>query len=146
MLYLLARNTTPQVIATGGIVNQGQVARRYCKKICGLKAFEFNETSNTLQAEGIYEIIASITFTGAAAGVATFSLAQNGVVIPGATASETITTADTEVRNVTLLGAVLVDENCVLGVPSITAENITVISTGIGVTVTNISISYKKVV
>ena len=146
MLILVARNITSQDVATDGVVNLGSVYRKYCKCIDGVKTFDFSATSVALQAQGVYEINVEITFTGDAAGVATFELTQNGEELLGATASETITTADTEVRSVSLLGYSLVDTTCLLGRLTNLIQNISVVNTGIAVNVTNIVISVKKVV
>lgn len=46
-----------------------------------------------------YKVTANVTFTAPVAGVVTLLMQQNGSNIIGATASTTITTATTEVRN-----------------------------------------------
>ena len=98
MLLIGTRNSTSQALVTGGLVNLGEVYRRYCKKnSCGVKAFDFSGSSIALQHTGIYHVTATITFTAPVAGVVIFQLTENGVALPSATASETITTATTEV-------------------------------------------------
>ena len=49
-----------------------------------------------------YNIDARITFTAPTAGLVTLSVFKNGVAIPFANASESITTATTETRTVTI--------------------------------------------
>ena len=86
-----------------------------------------------------------ITFTGDAAGVVTFNLTQNGTPLVGALASETITTADTEVRTVTIDFFVLVDSACVLGTLATIGSNIGVTNTGtVDATVTNYVLNIEK--
>ena len=97
MLLLGTRNAATQDLVVGSVLNLGEVYRKYCKKNnCGVKAFEFNSTSVALQHSGIYHITATMTFTAPVAGVVTFQLTENGVAIPSALASETITTATTD--------------------------------------------------
>ena len=81
-----------------------------------------------------YNIAAKITFTGATAGVATLSVYKNGVAIPFASASETITTPTTEVRTVTIPCGTLTDR-C--------SNNVyTIVNNGdIALTVTNVSMN-----
>ena len=99
-MYLLGtRNATTQALTTGASVNLGEVYRKFCRKnSCGVKAFEFNSNSISLQHSGIYHVTATITFTAPVAGLVIFQLTDNGVAIPSALASETITTATTEVK------------------------------------------------
>lgn len=147
-MYLLGtRNTAPQDLAIGGILDLGAVYRKYCKKnSCGIKVFDFSANSISLQHQGIYHVTATITFTAPAAGVVTFQLTENGIAIPGALASETITTATTEVRTTTIDFYVLVDSGCLLGNPTTLAKNISFVNTGVASTVTNVVVNVDKVV
>lgn len=81
-----------------------------------------------------YNIDARITFTGATAGLATLSVYKNGVAIPFAVASETVTTPTTEVHTVTIPLGTLTDR-C--------SNNVyTIVNTGdIAITVTNVSMN-----
>lgn len=146
MLLIGTRNTTTQAVPVGSAVLVGDVYRRYCKKNnCGIPAFSTNLSSIALQHSGIYHVTATITFTGDAAGVVTFQLTQNGIAIPGAIASETITTAETEVRTVTIDFYVLVDNTCVLGTPTTVGSSIGITNTGItDATVTNYVLNIDK--
>ena len=146
-MYLLGtRNITSQSIAINGTLNLGEVYRRFCKKnACGIRVFEFNDTSVSLQQSGIYHITANMTFTAPVAGVVTFQLNENGVAIPGALASETITTATTEVKTTTIDFYVLVDNNYVLGSPSTLVKNISITNTGVASTVSNVILNIDKV-
>lgn len=144
MLLLGIRNTSPQELATGEVLNFGEVYRRYDRRgSCGLRAFETNGASITLQHPGIYHLTATITFTGTAAGDASFQLAEAGVLVPSAVATGTVTTATTEINTVTLDYLVLVDNNCILNNVSST-KVLTLVNTGIGTTVTNLVLNIVK--
>lgn len=81
-----------------------------------------------------YNITARITFTGATAGNAGFSIYKNGIAIPLTNVTETITTPTTEVRTVTIPCGTLTDK-C--------SNNVyTIVNTGdIAVTVTSVSMN-----
>lgn len=144
MLLLGIRNTTPQELTAGELLNLGETYRRYDRKgSCGLRAFEVNSTNITLQHSGIYHVTATITFTGAAAGDAIFQLAENGIVIPGAVATETVTTATTEIITTVIDFYVLVDSNCILNSLN-TLKSLTLVNTGIDTTVTNLVFNITK--
>lgn len=147
-MYLLGtRNTTTQALTTGASVNLGEVYRKFCRKnSCGLKAFEFNGSSISLQHSGIYHITATLTFTAPVAGLVVFQLTENGVAIPSALASETITTAVTEVKTTTIDFYVLVDSGCVLGNPTTLIKNIGIKNTGVASTISNVVLNVEKVV
>lgn len=148
MSYLLGlKRIGTQTILAGGTINLGDVYRRFCRKNqCGIPVFSTNGTSVTLQHSGIYHITANITFTAPTAGNAIFQLAENGVVISGASATETITTATTEVKTTTLDYYVLVDKGCVLGTPSVIIKSISILNSGIGTTISNVVFNVEKVV
>lgn len=147
MLLLGTRNSSTQTVLNGGVVNLGEVYRKYCKKnSCGIKAFDFNSTSIALQHSGIYHITASLTFTAPTAGNVVFGLTENGVVLPSATASETITTATTKVASTTIDYYVIVDSECILGVPTTSIKNIGILNSGVGVTINNVVVNIDKVV
>lgn len=147
-MYLLGtRNATTQALTTGATVNLGEVYRKFCRKnSCGLKSFEFNGSSISLQHSGIYHITATMTFTAPVAGVVIFQLTENGVAIPSALASETITTATTEVASTTIDFYVLVDSGCVLGNPTTLIKNVGITNTGVASTLTNVVFNVEKVV
>lgn len=147
MLLLGTRNAATQDLVVGSVLNLGEVYRKYCKKnSCGTKAFDFNGTSILLQHSGIYHITATMTFTAPVAGVVTFQLTENGVAITSALASETITTATTEVRSTTIDFYVLVDSGCVLGTPTTLIKNVAIANIGVASTVTNVVFNVEKVV
>ena len=146
MLLLGVKNFTSQDVLAGGLINLGQVDRRYCRKnTCGIRTFDFAGTSITLNHSGIYKITATATFTAPVAGDVTISLFENGVAIPGASATETITTATTESRSIALDYFVLVDSSCVLGVNTTIGKTITLVNTGVASTITNVVVDVVKV-
>lgn len=148
MSYLLGlKRIGTQTILAGGTIGLGDVYRRFCRKNqCGIPVFSTNGTSVTLQHSGIYHITATITFSAPTAGNAIFQLAENGTVITGASATETITTATTEVKTTTLDYYVLVDKGCVLGTPSVITKSISILNSGIGTTISNVVFNVEKVV
>lgn len=144
-LLITTKNIASQALAVNGLVNLGSVTRKYCKKnSCGLPTFSFNGTGISLQTPGVYNVIATIVASGSAAGDVTFQLNENGVAIPGALSTETITTANTEFRTFTILTTVLVDENCVLNTRQTMVKNLSITNTGIASTVTNIVVDITK--
>ena len=146
MLLLGTRNTASQAVVTGENLNLGSVYRKFCRKnSCGFKAFDFSTESISLQHQGIYHITATITFTAPVAGLVVFQLTENGEVIPGAIASETITTATTETKTTTIDFYVLVDSSCVLGNPSTMIKNISILNSGVASTISNVVVNVDKV-
>lgn len=86
--------TTATEIPIGSTVPVGSIIRR--KGDCiGATGSAIN-----LLEPGYYAVDISATFTAAAAGNVELSLIQDGVAIPGAEASATITTAATQIENV----------------------------------------------
>lgn len=144
---LITRIITPQTVEAGGLVNQGITYRRYFPPCSCNKAIVNNGTSVSLNETGIYEVEVEATFTSAAAGDVTLQLFANGVAIDGAFATETITTADTEVRSVSFSTYVVVDQTRVLGINAITPVTITLVSTGTTeVDFTRVQVAYKTAI
>ena len=144
MLLLGAKNTTSQTVLTNDIVNLGAVYRKYCKKNCETNTFTFNSTSVSLNQKGVYHLTLNANVSGSAAGNVTLQLFENGVAVPGAIATQTITTATTEVRNITIDYYFLVD-SCVLGIPTNFVKNISVVNTGVGSIISNVLLNIDKV-
>lgn len=135
--FIGTRNTAEQTIPAGGALALGEVYRRYiCRGKCGLTTFDTTGTAITVNHSGFYKAVAMVTFSAAAAGDVTIQLTENGVAIPGALATETITTPDTEFRTVTIPFRFLVNKGCVAGIPTVLAKNISVTS-DVAITVTN---------
>jgi hypothetical protein len=147
MLLIGTKNTSTQAVLVDGIVNLGSVYRRYCKKNdCGVPAFARTANDITLQHSGIYHITATFVVSAPAAGVVTVQLLQNGEEVEGAFASETITTATTELRTMVIDYYILVDRDLVLDTESTIAQTISFENTGVAATYTSVVVNIEKVV
>lgn len=146
MLLLGTKNFASQEVVTNGLVELGNVYRRYCKKINGVKTFEFDNSDIILQQSGIYHITATAVGSGAEAGTLAIQLYENGNPISGAFSNETITTPETELRTLTIDYFVLVDNTCILGCNSTVAKAISIVNTGVEATFTSVVVNVEKVV
>lgn len=146
MLLIGSKNFTSQDVIANGIVNLGAVYRRYCKRINGIRTFDFDGNNIILQQSGIYHITATAVVSGAEAGDVTMALYENGIAIPGAVSTQTITTADTELRTLTIDYYVLVDSACVLGNTAVVQKALTLVNTGIEATYSSVVLNVDKVV
>lgn len=138
-------NNSSQDVAINGILNLGATYRRFEKPRCA-DYYDFTGTSIILQKSGMYHITVTAVASGDTSGVLTLNIAENGVVIPSAFSSETITTATTELRTLVIDYVVLVDTTNVLGYQSVVQKAISLINTGIAATYTNVRINIEKVV
>ncbi len=145
-LLLGTRNFASQEVLTNGIVQLGNVYRRFCKKINGVKTFEFDNTDIILQQTGMYHITVTAVASGAEAGTLAIQLYENGFPVPAVFSNETITTPETELRTLTLDYIALVDNACVLGCNSPVAKAISIVNTGVEATFTSIVVNVEKVV
>lgn len=84
---ILASNTNAQAVANGGVVNFGNIVRRFgnCLYMSGGNV--------VAKGEGYYPLFVTLSFT-ATAGTATIQIYKDGVEIPGAKVVIT-TVADT---------------------------------------------------
>lgn len=147
MLLLGVKNTGTQTVLADGVINIGSVYRRYCKKnACGVPAFSRTANDISLQHSGIYHVTSTFVASAPAAGVVTVQLLVNGEVVEGAFASETITTATTELRTLVIDYYVLVDKDCVLNTESTVAQTISFENTGVSATFTSVVVNVEKVV
>lgn len=149
MLLIGTKNIGTQTVLPDGIINIGSVYRRYCKKnACGFPAFSRTANDISLQHSGIYHITATLVGSGDVAGVITVQLAVNGELVDGAISSETITTADTELRTFVIDYYVLVDKDCILGSESTIAQTISLVNTSdtVTATFTSVIVNVDKVV
>ena len=97
-------------------------------------------TSFTLNKPGYYYVTFNTTFTTTDVGVATVELRNGGVLIPGATGSETITTAG-DTKSISFSTIVRVLPSC----PSIdNTATLTIVATGIDLTETVANINITK--
>ena len=143
--FIGIKNSTNQSVAVGGAIDLGAVYRKFvtrCPK--GLLTFETNGENLTLQHSGFYKITAVVTFTAPTAGDVTLQFAENGIPILGATATETITTASTEFRTITLDYLFVVSKGFVENSLTNLIKNISIISSAIPITVTNVIVNAVK--
>lgn len=146
MLLIGTKNFTSQDVITNGIVNLGAVYRRFCKRINGVRTFDFDGNNIVLQQSGMYHITATAVVSGSEAGDVTLSLFENGVAVSGVFSTETITTPDTELRTLVIDYFTLVDSTCVLGNSAVVQKAITLVNTGVEATYSNIIVNVEKVV
>ena len=145
MLLLGTKNVGTQTVLAGGIVDIGSVYRKYCKKnACGVAAFSRTANDISLQHSGIYHLTATLVGSGDVAGDVTVQLYVNGTAVPGAFTTQTITTADTELRTFVIDYYILVDKDCVLGNESTLAQTISLVNTGVDATFTSVILNVSK--
>lgn len=131
-----AGTNIPVTVNTNGIIPITTIVRRFNRTKA---TSEINTNANSVIidtkncCQPRYNVWATITFTAPAAGDVTFAIYQDGVAIPLATATTTITTADTEVRTLALKTSIKA-KGCA-------TSAITIVNTGaIAVDVTNANI------
>lgn len=138
------RNIGTQTVLTGGVINLGDVYRKYCRTINGVKTFDTTSTGIRLQHEGIYHLTATLVGSGTEAGNVTVQLFDNGLPVTTAFSTQTITTADTELRTFVIDYYVLVDTACILGCNSTIGRTLTLENTGVGATFTSVIVNIDK--
>lgn len=149
MLLIGTRNIGTQTVLADGVVNIGSTYRKFCKRNrCGSPTFTLTTNGITLNSEGIYHITAVFVGSGSAAGDLSVALALNGVIVDGAVTTQTITTADTEIRTWVIDFYAKVDTDCVLGVRSTDAQTVSFVNTSdaIDATFTSVVVNIDKVV
>ena len=147
MLLIGTQNAGSQTVLTNGIISLGSVYRKYCKKTSNcLPTFASDSNSIVLNGQGIYHLTATFVGTGTTAGTVTIQMFENGTPVVGGVTSETITTADTELRTFVIDRYVLVDSTCLLGCTSTLAKAISFENTGVGATFSNVVVNVDKVV
>lgn len=131
VLYLV--NNTTQTVLENGTVVPGTVVHRNCQSQATLSGNSIN-----IVGTGYFNVDVSVTLAGSEAGNAVIQLYKDGAAVPGATGTQTITTASTEYRTISFSAEILRQCACA-GMTSITLVN-----TGIGVTITNVAIRVKR--
>jgi hypothetical protein len=123
-------NTGAQAVAVGGTIGLGGVIRRFgC-------AVELSGNSVVINEAGYYGVNVSITAEPTAAGTITATLFNNGVEVPGATASATAAAAGNPVN--------LSFESLVRVFCGATSGTLTLILTGGAANVTNSAMVVEK--
>ena len=123
-------NQSAQNVAVNGIINPGTIIRRFGPNL--------NLSGNAIQScgSGYYELSSSITVAPTAIGNVTVTAFKDGVAIPGATATGSVSTANNPVN---LNIECLIRECCCDSISSITF-----ILTGTASSVTNIATTVEK--
>lgn len=143
--FIGLKNSTTQAVAVGGAIDLGAVYRKYVTKCSrGFDTFASNDQNLTLQHSGFYKVTAVVTFTAPTASDVTLQFAENGVAVTGATATETITTANTEFRTITLDYLFVVSKGWVECNITTLIKNISIISPSVPVTITNVIVNAVK--
>ena len=146
MLLLGTKNFASQDVVENAIVNLGAVYRKYSRRINGVRTFDFDGNDIILQQSGMYHITVTAVASGDEAGVMTLALYENGIAVPGAISSETITTPETELRTFVIDYYALVDSTCVLGNTAVLQKAISLVNTGVAGTYTSVVVNVEKVV
>lgn len=124
-------NTATQALVAGNIISLGSIIRRFGCSV------NLNGSGVNLKEPGYYDVKASITAAPTAVGTVTAALFRNGVAVPGAVASASVSTAN---NSVTLPIATLVRESC-CGDDS----TLTLVFSGAAANVTNVALVVEKV-
>lgn len=127
LIYMITNTASP--VLANGIIPLTTIARRRSKVI------QSNGDTIILNSPGYYKVNATITFSGDVAGEASIELQKNGITVPSMTGANTITTADTEVRQIVINGVVRVMCN--------ELATISLVNTGIAITTSNVSIDVE---
>lgn len=145
--YLIGlQDTATQTVLADGLIQVGDVYRRYCRKNrCGTRVYDNTSTGVTLNWSGVYKVTATLVGTGTEAGDVTVQLFANGQPILGAISTETITTPNTEFRTFVIDRFVLVNDAEVLGFNNTLATTLTLENTGVEATFTNVVLDIVKV-
>lgn len=125
--------TTSSEVLANGIVPLGAITR---KRGCNL-GLSGNAISIVDDYNNYYLVTVTATFTAPAAGVVTLNLQQNGNVVTGATASTTITTADTEVRSLSFSKYIKTFNGCGI-------DTLSFVNAGVAATFSNIDVTVSK--
>lgn len=145
-MYILGTQTTAtQTVLEGGEIAVGNSYRKFCRKnSCGTPVFSLTNTGITLNWDGVYHITGVFVANGSDAGNIAVQMFENGVAVPAAIATQTVTTPDTEVRTLNLDYFVLVDNTCVLGNTTTVAKTLTFENVGVDANYSSVVINIEK--
>lgn len=128
LIYLTTPSTA--TVDANGVLPLTTIVRRRGSSV------QQSNDSVVLGAPGYYHVTVNVTFTAPAAGDVTFELRQDNLPVSGGTATQTITTATTEVRSISF--------ESIIRVPCYAAPvTLSVVNTGVAITTTNISFSVE---
>ena len=99
---IFTANTAGAEVPIGNTIPVGSIIRRYGKCI------DATGSAINLVENGYYIVDVTASVTAAAAGDVVLALTQNGVPVPGARAAATITTADTQIENLSMTAVIRV--------------------------------------
>lgn len=128
---LYVANTNEQSVVVGGSLNLGNVIRR-----CGCASNLSGTNVVSINEPGYYDVNVSVTAVPTAAGDVTITLLNNGVVIPGATATATVAAAG-DSANISFESVVRIFCNANAGTLSLALD-------GTDANVSNIAMVVKK--
>lgn len=137
---IYAGTNTSAVVNANDTIQLTQTVRKFNR--CGANSLVdrtltgINILTNGKGCTPRYNGVVSITFTAPAAGDVIFTLYQNGVAVPFATATESITTAGTETATMSFPFSILAN---------IGTNTLTIVNTGtIAATIVNASILVQE--
>lgn len=128
---IYAVNTASTAVTANSTIPLTTIVRRY--------GCDINLLGNavTLNTPGYYLVNVTATFTAPVAGNVAVTLQNDGVVVPGATAASTITTATTQSSEISINAIVRVFCGS-------TPDALTLVNTGVAATFSNVAISVVK--
>lgn len=133
-------NSGTQAVAVGGTIALGSISQRFGRKSCNNNCGDFilglNGNGIAATERGFYSVNVSVTAAPTAAGTVTVTMFNNGVAVPGATASGSVTTANNP-TNLSFPADIYVP--C-----SGPAANLTLVLTGTASNVTNVAVTVEK--
>lgn len=139
--FMYSANTTAQTLAVGGTINMGAPVRREgCVKGTSTPYANVVGSNTILSSSGrcpsYFSVNASFVVVPTAAGTVTISAFQDGVAIPGATASATVAAAATSVTVPVTFGVRLNS--------GVSSSSITYVLTGAAGSITNAAQTVTK--
>lgn len=130
LIYTALTNAT--LAAVGSTIPLGSTIRR--KGCC----ISMNGSAINVAEPGYYDVDVSATFTAPVAGNVTVALLQEGVAVPGGTATTTITTPTTQVENIGITATIRVPCGAA-------PDALTLVVSGVAATFSNVAVRVTKV-
>lgn len=124
-------NETTTDVQSGELIPIGSIVRR--RGGC----MELNGNAITILDCGYFDVDVAVTFTSKEAGDAVIELRHNGIIVAGATATESIFSPETETRSVCIPATIRIPFKC-------NPATITVTVNGIPISVENFAIRIVK--
>ena len=124
-------NNTTQDVAQNGNISFGTTIRRYG---CNLS---MSGNAITIRGQGYYDVAINVTLAPTATGDVAVTLYKDGVAVPGATSTGSVSTAN---NPATLPVNCLIRETC-----CDTTSNLTLVLTGTAAAVSNVAAVVQKI-